>query len=78
MDTTLDTGFVFQSNEELALQVRIERVRHRWTQVDLATRADVSPNDVSRLECRKRVFSDRAYRILAVLGISLKGQSVGE
>ena len=62
-------SFVFLADADLALRVRLERVRRRWRQKDLADAAGVSAYDVSNLECGKAVFTERVQRIFAALNL---------
>ena len=65
----MNTALVFQPTSELSLQVRIARIKRRQRQVDVATAAGVRPHHVSRLECGKHIFTDKARRILDNLEI---------
>ena len=53
----------------LGVLVRIERVRRRLKQSELAALAGVSQADVSQLELDKKLVPARRKRILAALGI---------
>ena len=55
--------------ESFGLQVRIERVKRRLKQSELATLAGVSQADVSQLELDKKLVPARRKRLLAALGI---------
>ena len=55
--------------ETLGVLVRIERVRRRLKQSELAALAGVSQADVSQLELDKRLVPARRKRIIAVLSI---------
>jgi hypothetical protein len=57
------------SSESLGLRVRIERVKRRLKQSELATLVGVSQADVSHLELDKKLVPARRKRILAALGI---------
>ena len=61
--------------ESFGLQARIERVKRRLKQSELATLAGVSQADVSQLELDKKLVNVRRRRILAALGI-LEGANV--
>jgi transcriptional regulator with XRE-family HTH domain len=56
--------------ESLGTTVRIERIRRRWRQSDLALAADVTQADVSQLERDRKVVPSRRLRILEALGIN--------
>jgi transcriptional regulator with XRE-family HTH domain len=49
------------------MQVRLQRTRRRWRQVDLAAAAGVSQSDVSSLERDRSVAPSRVQGILAAL-----------
>jgi transcriptional regulator with XRE-family HTH domain len=55
--------------ETLGLRVRIERVKRRLKQSELAAQVGVSQADVSQLELDKKLVPARRKRILSVLGI---------
>jgi transcriptional regulator with XRE-family HTH domain len=55
--------------ETLGLRVRIERVKRRLKQSELAAQVGVSQADVSQLELDKKLVPARRIRILSVLGI---------
>ena len=59
----------FSLKRSLGLTVRLERIRRRWRQADLAAAAQVSQADVSALERDRYVIPSRRGRILATLGI---------
>jgi transcriptional regulator with XRE-family HTH domain len=58
-----------EARETLGLRVRIERVKRRLKQSDLAALAGVSQADVSQLELDKYLVPARRERILKALGI---------
>ena len=53
----------------LGLQVRLERVKRRLKQSEVAAMAGVGQADVSQLELDKKLVTSRQKRILAALGI---------
>ena len=55
--------------ESFGLQVRIERVKRRLKQSELAALAGLSQADVSQLELDKKLVLARRKRLLAALGI---------
>jgi transcriptional regulator with XRE-family HTH domain len=57
------------ARETLGLRVRIERVKRRLKQSDLAVLAGVTQADVSQLELDKFFVPARRERILKALGI---------
>ena len=61
--------------ETLGLQVRVERIKLRLKQSELAALAGVSQADVSQLERDKKLVPARRKPILVALGI-LEGADV--
>ena len=61
--------------ESLGTTVRIERIKRRWRQQDLALAAKVSQADVSQLERDRKVIPSRRLRILDALGIDAGASS---
>ena len=55
------------NQESLGLRVRIERVKRRLKQSELAAMVGVSQADVSQLELDKKLIPARRKRILAAL-----------
>ena len=55
--------------ESLGLRVRVERVKRRLKQSELAALAGVGQADVSQLELDKKLVPARRQRILAALGL---------
>ena len=55
--------------ESLGLQAKVERVKRRLKQSELAALAGVGQADVSQLELDKKLVPARRQRILAALGI---------
>ncbi len=55
--------------ESLGLQVRLERVKRRLKQSEVAAMAGVGQADVSQLELDKKLVPSRQKRILAALGM---------
>ncbi|MFQ6029158.1 MAG: transcriptional regulator [Dehalococcoidia bacterium] len=55
--------------ETLGLQVRVERVKRRLKQSELAALAGVGQADVNQLELDKKLVPARRRRILVALGI---------
>lgn len=68
----MPTASLFFPAPEMALEVRVARIRRRWRQSDLAIAAGVRCHDVSRIECGKHVFIQQAERVLSTLGIPLE------
>ena len=62
-------------NESLGLRVRIERVRRRLKQSELAAMVGVSQADVSKLELDQKLVPARRKRILDGLGMSETGDA---
>ena len=67
--TRYSDGMDSVSSESLGLRVRIERMKRRLKQSELAALVGVSQADVSHLELDKRLVPARRKRILAALGI---------
>ena len=57
--------------DTLGTTIRIERIRRRWRQWDLALAANVSQADVSQVERDRKVLPSRRGRILEALGIDV-------
>ncbi len=55
--------------ESLGLRVRVERVKRRLKQSEVAAMAGVGQADVSQLELDKKLVPSRQKRILAALGL---------
>jgi predicted XRE-type DNA-binding protein len=55
--------------ETLGIRVRVEWVKRRLKQSDLAASVGVTQSDVSQLELDKKVVPARRNRILRALGI---------
>ena len=60
------------ATRDIPLAVRIERVRRRWRQIDLAVAVGVTQQDVSALERGCYVPPSRVQRILNVLGYEVR------
>ena len=56
-------------------RVRVERVKRRWRQVDLAAAANVTQADVSALERDGYIVPSPRARILATLGLEAEALS---
>ena len=65
----------FESRESLGLKVRVERIKRRLKQSELAALVGVSQADVSQLELDKKLVSARRQRILSALGIEEAGNA---
>ena len=61
--------------ETLGTTVRIERIKRRWRQQDLALAAKASQSDVSQLERDRKVIPSRRLRILDAPGIDAGASS---
>ena len=55
--------------DSLGLRVKVERVKRRLKQSELAALAGVTQTEVSQLELDKKVVPSRRKRILSSLGI---------
>jgi transcriptional regulator with XRE-family HTH domain len=64
-----------ESRESLGLRVRVERIKRRLKQSELAALVGVSQADVSQLELDKKLVPARRQRILSALGIEEAGNA---
>jgi transcriptional regulator with XRE-family HTH domain len=64
-----------ESRESLGLKVRVERIKRRLKQSELAALVGVSQADVSQLELDKKLVPARRQRILSALGIEEAGNA---
>lgn len=55
--------------ERIGAQVRRERTRRGWTNADLAERAGIAPNTLSRIEAGKGVHPGSLRQVLDALGV---------
>ena len=57
------------------LKIRLIRLAKGLRQIDVASKANVQPIDITRLEKNRYVFPTRRKRILAVLGLDNNNES---
>jgi transcriptional regulator with XRE-family HTH domain len=55
----------------VALRIKIERLRRKWTQTDLGARSGLSASDISRIETgRLRPYPGQAARLAKALKVA--------
>lgn len=60
------------SNEQVARNIKVERVKRGWTQDDLARESGVSQNSIARYETGDTTPGlDQAFKLAAAFGCSI-------
>ena len=64
-----DTDILVLTNVSVGQKLRLTRLAKGLRQIDVASKANVQPIDITRLEKGRYVLPARRARILAVLGL---------